>query len=77
MAEVIEKFFNEKLSMMPPEEVEINSKSNKPVIKPATSTTTTAPATDEPTADLEPVAKRGKKAVGPPAVKTRSLPAGM
>jgi len=75
MAEVIEKFFNEKLSMMPPEEVEVTSKSNKPVIKPATSTTTTATTTGESTAELEPVAKRGKKVVGPPAVKTRSLPA--
>lgn len=74
MADAIEKFFNEKLSMMPPEEVEVTGKSNKPVIKPATSTTTTISTTGE-TSELEPVAKRGKKVVGPPAVKTRSIPA--
>jgi len=75
MAETIEKFFNEKISMMPPEEVEITSKSNKPVIKPATSTTTTISTTGEPVEPLEPVAKRGKKVVGPQVVKTRSIPA--
>jgi len=74
MAEVIEKFFNEKLAMMPPEEVEITSKS-KPVVKPATSTTTTVSSSGDTTAELEPVAKRGKKVVGPQVVKTRSIPA--
>jgi len=78
MAEVIEKFFNEKLSMMPPEEVEIVGKSNKPVIKPATSTTTTISTTGESTEQiepLEPVAKRGKKVIVQSVVKTRSIPA--
>lgn len=63
MAEAIEKFFNEKLSMMPPEEVEITGKNNKPVIKPATSTTTI-------TSTVEPVELGVNK-----VAKTRSSPA--
>lgn len=74
MAEVVEKFFKEKLSMMPPEEYELMGKGNKPVVKPATSTSNTGEATDA--ADpSEPAAKRGKKAITPSVVKTRSIPA--
>ena len=79
MAEVVEKFFNEKLSMMPPEEYELHGKSNKPVVKPATSTSNTGEFT-EPIEPVEPAAKKGKKAPPvQPVVKreTRSIPAGI
>ena len=68
MAEVLEKFLNEKLAMMPPEEYEVTTgKNNRTVtVKPATSTSNTG----EPS---EPPAKKGKKA---PA-KTRSIAPGM
>jgi len=66
MAEVLEKFFNEKIAMMPPEEHEVFTNKNNRVVtvKPATSTSNT----DE---QLEPPAKRGKKT--PP--KPRSIAA--
>ena len=68
MAEVLEKFLNEKLAMMPPEEYEVTTgKNNRTVtVKPATSTSNTG----EP---IEPPAKKGKKT---PA-KTRSIAPGM
>ena len=49
MAEVLEKFFDEKLSMMPPEEYEI-VKGSKTVVKAATSTSESG----------EPIAKKSK-----------------
>ena len=68
MAEVLEKFLNEKLAMMPPEEYEVTTgKNNRTVtVKPATSTSNTG----EPS---EPPAKKGKKT---PA-KTRSIAPGI
>ena len=67
MAEGLEKFFNEKLAMMPPEEYEIvgKGKSTKKQAKPVINSITGEAE--------EPPSKRGKK-VGP--VKPRSLPAG-
>ena len=65
MAESLEKFFNEKLAMMPPEEYEVVGKNARPLIKPASSTSSGDPG--------EPPTKRGKKA-GP--VKPRSIAAG-
>ena len=65
MAETVEKFFNEKIAMMPPEEHEIvgkGSKSAKPAIKP-TVTSTVDPS--------EPPAKKGK-----PSIKTETIAAG-
>lgn len=56
MAETVEKFFNEKIAMMPPEEYEIIKGSKtavKPVVKPATSSTGDS---------LEPAAKKAKPA---------------
>ena len=79
MAEVVEKFFTEKISMMPPEEYEIVGKSNKPVVKAATSTSNAGePITEpiEPIEPIEPLAKRGKKTIVTSVVKTRSIPAG-
>jgi len=65
MAETVEKFFNEKLAMMPPEEYEIikgGKPTIKPVLKPATSST----------GDLiEPAAKKTK-----PTIKPRTTAAG-
>lgn len=65
MAETVEKFFNEKLAMMPPEEVEIVGKGSKTVVKPATS------STGDPG---EPPAKKGKKST--PPTKPRTIAAG-
>ena len=65
MAETVEKFFNEKLAMMPPEEYEIFGKGSKTVVKPATS------STGDPD---EPLAKKAKKS--PPSIKATATAAG-
>lgn len=66
MAETVEKFFDEKLAMMPPEEYEIVGKGAKTVVKPATS------STGDP--EGEPPAKKGKKST--PPTKPRTIAAG-
>ena len=66
MAETVEKFFNEKLAMMPPEEYEIIKGAKtvgKPAVKPAVS------STGDP---LEPAAKKIKQ----PINKPRTIAAG-
>ena len=69
MAEAVHKFFNEKLEMMPPDEVEISGKPpSKPVVKKATPTSSTPGDPGE-----EPPAKREKRA---PSTRTRTTAAG-
>lgn len=62
MAETVEKFFNEKIAMMPPEEHEI-IKGSKTVVKPATS------STGDPN---EPATKKAKPVVKPRAIAADS-----
>ena len=61
MAETVEKFFDEKLASMPPEEYEI-IKGSKTVVKPATSSTGNL---------IEPAAKKAK-----PMDKPQTIAAG-